>query len=105
MPGVVYENATVHTLDPQTPTASAVAVIGERIVAVGDVAACREAAGAGAVRVDLSGLTVLPGLTDSHIHSASYARRLDQVDLRDARSLAQCLQRVKAFAEAHSSTG
>jgi predicted amidohydrolase YtcJ len=98
MPAIVYENATFHTLDPQMPEAEAIAVRGERIVAVGDVASCREAAGAGAARVDLAGMTVLPGLTDAHIHSASYARRLHQVDLRGARSLAQCLERVAAAA-------
>jgi predicted amidohydrolase YtcJ len=103
MAATVYENANVHTLDPEVPKAVAIAVRGERIVAVGDVASCREAAGAGAARVDLAGMTVLPGLTDAHIHSASYARRLHQVDLRGARSLQECLERVAAAAAASTS--
>ncbi|HZM84606.1 MAG TPA: amidohydrolase [Candidatus Limnocylindrales bacterium] len=96
---VVYENARVYTMDPQAPTAEAIAVRGERIVAVGEVAACREAAGADARREDLARMTVLPGLCDTHIHSANYARGLRQVDLRDATSLAECLELIRAKAD------
>ncbi|WP_203909419.1 amidohydrolase [Rhizocola hellebori] len=103
MPATVYENGHIHTLDPGLPVAEAIAVRGERIVATGDVASCRAAAGAGAARVDLAGLIVLPGFTDAHIHSASYARRLHQVDLRGATSLAQCLERIAAAAAVSTS--
>ncbi len=105
MPGVVYENAKIYTMDPQGPTAEALAVRGERIVAVGQVQQCREAAGPGAARVDLAGLVVLPGLVDSHIHCANYARRLEQVDLRGLGSLQECLERVRAAAQASTSEG
>ncbi|RQX29675.1 amidohydrolase, partial [Micromonospora chalcea] len=80
MSGTVYENARIHTLDPARPRAEAMLVRGERIVAVGDLAECRDRAGGGARRIDLGGMAVLPGLIDSHIHAASYVRGLDQVD-------------------------
>jgi predicted amidohydrolase YtcJ len=102
---IVYENANVCTMDPQTPVAQAIAVRGERIVAVGTVDACRDAAGAGAARVDLAGMTVLPGLCDTHIHSAYYARSLQQVNLRDACGLAECLERIRAAVEESTSDG
>ncbi|HEX6968654.1 MAG TPA: amidohydrolase [Micromonosporaceae bacterium] len=95
MTATLYENALIHTLDPTRPRAEALLVRGERIVAVGSRDECREQAGAGARRVDLAGMTVLPGLTDSHIHAASFSRGLDQVDLRGARSLAEALELVR----------
>lgn len=98
MPATLYENARVHTLDPARPHASALLVRGERIAAVGELAECRDLAGPGCVRVDLAGMAVLPGLTDSHIHSAHYARGLREVDLRGAAGMAECLDRVAAKA-------
>jgi predicted amidohydrolase YtcJ len=95
---VVYENAKVYTMDPQKPVVEAIAVRGERIIAVGQAAACREAAGPQAHREDLAGMVVLPGLCDTHIHAANYAWGLRLVDLRDATSLAECLQRIRAKA-------
>jgi len=102
---VVYENARVYTMDPQAPTAEAIAVRGERIVAVGEVAACREAAGPDARHEDLGGAVVLPGLCDTHIHTANYAWGLRQVDLRDAKSLAQCLELIRAKTKESTSDG
>src|ERR1044072_1221345 len=81
-------------MDPQKPVAEAIAVRGERIIAVGEAATCREAAGEGAHREDLAAMVVLPGLCDTHIHSANYAWGLRLVDLRDATSLGECLRRI-----------
>ncbi|MEH1014064.1 amidohydrolase [Micromonospora sp. CPCC 206060] len=92
--GTVFENARIHTLDPARPHAEAMLVRGERIVAVGDLDKCRERAGVGARRVDLAGMTVLPGLIDSHLHSALWARGLEQVDLRGTDSLDAALARI-----------
>jgi len=56
-------------IDPETGTASANQVIlieGEKITAVGS----NLAVPAGATVIDLSKLTVLPGLVDAHTHTA-----------------------------------
>lgn len=98
MTTTLYENARIHTLDPARPHANALLVHGERILAVGDVAECREMAGPNVRRIDLAGMTVLPGLTDSHIHAAQYARELDQVDLRGTKSLTEALERIRVKA-------
>lgn len=98
MTGTVFENARIHTLDPARPHAEAMLVRGERIVAVGDLDECRDRAGAGARRVDLGGMTVLPGLIDSHLHSALYVRGLEQVDLRGTTSLDEALARIARHA-------
>ncbi|MGZ4132715.1 MAG: amidohydrolase, partial [Actinomycetota bacterium] len=65
-PDVVYRNGRVFTANPAAPWASAIALAGDRIVAVGaDDAARLEAA----KTVDLGGALVLPGVTDAHFHT------------------------------------
>ncbi|GAA4364535.1 hypothetical protein GCM10023166_08530 [Paeniglutamicibacter cryotolerans] len=46
--------------------------------------------------VDLGGATVLPGFTDSHIHTASLARALTEVNMREIASLSEALERLAA---------
>lgn len=66
-PAMVLANGRFWTNDPSRPSASAIGVQDGLIVAVGDV---REVRGAlpGAEVIDLQGMTVIPGLTDSHTH-------------------------------------
>lgn len=74
----------IRTLDPALPHASAVAVRGGEIVAVGDDAEIRELAGGATEVVDLRGAAVTPGIVDSHIHpfhGADVARGADLTNL------------------------
>ncbi len=93
---LVLTNAVVHTADAKRPRAEAVAVRGNRIVAVGSDADARHFAGPGARVLDLAGRTVVPGFDDSHAHllGIGYAR-LD-VDLVGTRSYAEVVERVAA---------
>ncbi len=65
---IVFVNGRVHTVDPSNSVAEAVAVDGDRILAVGSNTSIRPLAGAGTRVVDLAGRTLLPGLIDSHCH-------------------------------------
>ncbi|NRQ38807.1 amidohydrolase family protein, partial [Nonomuraea sp. NN258] len=94
----VYRNATIHTGDGANPSAQAMAVDGELLLAVGGEREVRAAAGPAAELIDLDGAAVLPGLYDAHIHTAQYAQSLGAVDLRDVRSLDEALTRVAAHA-------
>jgi predicted amidohydrolase YtcJ len=67
-PDRILYNGKVLTVDEQFSTASAIAIRGERIVAVGDNATVRRLAGANTVQTDLAGKTVIPGMIDSHFH-------------------------------------
>ncbi len=60
--------ASIRTLDPARPRASAVAVSDGIVIAVGDDAEVREQAGAATELVDGTGIALVPGLVDSHIH-------------------------------------
>ncbi|HVU91435.1 MAG TPA: amidohydrolase [Jatrophihabitans sp.] len=65
---VVLTGGRVVTMDPARPAATAVAVRGDRIAAVGSDAEILASAGDGTRHVDLAGRTVIPGLIDSHTH-------------------------------------
>ena len=64
----VFTAGRVLTVDADFSEAEAIAVRGNRILAVGSDAEVREAAGDGAKIVDLRGRTVLPGFVDPHAH-------------------------------------
>lgn len=79
---ILYYNANVVTLNDAAPTAAAIAVKDGRIVAVGNLAQVEAVAGPRAVRRDMNGRTMLPGLIDAHGHIAAFARVLSQADLQ-----------------------
>ena len=64
----VFLNGKVLTVDQSFSIAEAVAVKGERIIAVGSNDAVRAKAGASTRVIDLNGKTVIPGLIDNHMH-------------------------------------
>jgi predicted amidohydrolase YtcJ len=64
----LFFNAHVFTAEPSAPYAEAVAIRGDRIVAVGALQAVEKAAGATARRVDLGGRFLMPGMIDAHAH-------------------------------------
>ncbi len=87
-------NGNVRTVDDSRPLAQAVAVRGDRIVAVGsndDVAAWR---GADTEVVDLAGLTAIPGLIEGHGHYTSFGESLMTLDFRYDESFAAIIDRV-----------
>ena len=70
---VIFERGKIVTVDPRFRIVQAMAVGGDRILAVGDSAEIAHLAGSRTRRIDLQGKTVLPGLIDSHVHAAEAA--------------------------------
>ena len=60
--------ARIRTLDPDRPTATAVAIHDGEIVAVGSDAEVRDACDASTEVLDGAGMAIVPGLVDSHQH-------------------------------------
>jgi hypothetical protein len=80
----VLLGGTIRTMDPDQPVARALAIRGERVVAVGSDDQIAALAGLGARRVDLGGQTVVPGFNDAHIHLWKEGMLLSQVNARPA---------------------
>jgi len=90
-------NARIWTGEPARPWAQALAARGERIVAVGSEQEARRAA-AGARVIDARGRMVTPGFIDSHIHLLEGGFRLTSVQLREARSRQEFIDRIARYA-------
>ncbi|WP_427924475.1 amidohydrolase [Streptomyces sp. cg40] len=89
-----------HVLTPEGRTATAVAVTGDRITAVGH-AEVHDLAGPGTQVVDLAGRLLLPGFQDAHVHPVPAGLELTQCDLTGTKTAADTLAAVRAYADAH----
>jgi predicted amidohydrolase YtcJ len=87
-------------LTPEGRTATAVAVTGDRITAVGH-AEVHDLAGPRTEVVDLAGRLLLPGFQDAHIHPVPAGLELTRCDLTRARTAEDTLAAVRAYAAAH----
>lgn len=98
-PDLILFNATAHTVNQSQPHAEAVAVKGNRIVAVGSSAEVRALAGPGTRLIDAKGRTVLPGFNDAHVHWLTGGFSITNVDLRAAKSPAEFARIIGDFAK------
>ena len=96
---LVIINANVHTMNRQQPAAQAVAVYGNRIVAVGSTDEIRKLVGERTRVIDAGGRLLLPGFNDSHVHFLSGGAQLSSVDLRDAKTPQEFAERIRRFTE------
>lgn len=90
-------NARVWTGDRTAPWAEAIAARGEVIAAVGTSDEIRKMA-ANLVPVDAGGRLLVPGFIDTHVHFVQGGFRLASVQLRDAKTRAEFVRRIEAFA-------
>jgi predicted amidohydrolase YtcJ len=105
---VLYTGGEVVTMEPGAPRAEALATLRDRILAVGDASACRDALrAAGAAdfaHVPLGGRALLPGFIDTHLHPIPLLYFDLNADLRGLASLA-ALQRALGRAAARLPQG
>jgi len=67
---IVFHGGPIITMDNLNPRAEAVAIRGERILAVGSLAEVKALSGGKARMVDLAGRTLMPGMIDPHMHTS-----------------------------------
>lgn len=89
----------VWTSDAARSWARAVAVRGDRIVAVGTEDEVRERVGTAAHTI--AGAMIVPGFQDAHVHPSVGGRNLLNVNLDDLHAKDDYLARIRAFADAH----
>src|SRR5262245_48001555 len=88
-------------LTDEGPTATSVAVTGERVSAVGSAGELRELAGPRTEVVDLAGRLLLPGFQDAHVHPVPAGLELSRYDLTGLRTAEETVAAVRAYASAH----
>ena len=98
MADIIITNANVWTGVRGAPRALALAIAGERIIAIGTDEQIRATAGPKTKILNARGRLVVPGLTDSHIHLISGGFQLSRLDLRDAGNRAEFVRRTAARA-------
>src|SRR5579863_1082679 len=95
-------HAQIFTGDPQNPYAEAVAIRGDKILAVGNLCEVQKSVSAGAERVDLEGKSLFPGFIDSHSHSIDGGLGLIAADATDK---VDSLDQLPAFVEDAKKSG
>jgi predicted amidohydrolase YtcJ len=86
----IFFNGTLLTQDPSKPRASALAVEGGRIAAVGATDDIENLADPRTRRMDLDGGTLIPGFNDAHVHVWKLGHLLTtMLDLRGVTSIEQ----------------
>jgi predicted amidohydrolase YtcJ len=91
-------NGNILTMNPDQPTASAMAVKEGKIIAVGDLDAVKKAAGNSYEYIDFEGKTVVPGFIETHDHIVLYGSVLKLLDISPfvTPSLKEALEKFKA---------
>jgi predicted amidohydrolase YtcJ len=89
--------------NPAQPHATALAVEGERIIAVGTDGEIRSVIGADTRVVEARGGTILPAFNDAHVHFLMASRSLDELDLFGAETQAEVERRIHLYADANHS--
>ncbi|MGH9531678.1 MAG: amidohydrolase family protein, partial [Terriglobales bacterium] len=90
---LIITNAKVWTVDKSRPEAEAVAILGDRIVAVGTAAEADAWRGPKTNVVDARGRRVVPGFNDSHVHFSAGGQQLDRINLKDATTAEEFVRR------------
>jgi predicted amidohydrolase YtcJ len=97
----VLFNAKILTVDKDFSVQQALAIAHGQVLATGSSAAMKELAGAKAKLIDLGGRTVIPGLTDGHIHGIRAALTFGtEVNWIGVPTLKEALERISQAAKA-----
>jgi predicted amidohydrolase YtcJ len=98
----VFYNGKIFTGEPDHPYAEALAIRGDKIVAVGDRGEVLKAVAKGAEMIDLKGDFLMPGLIDSHCHAVEGGLTLIGADVGESVS---SLDELAAFAAEAKKSG
>jgi predicted amidohydrolase YtcJ len=95
----IFVNGVIWTGDDAHPSAEAIAIYGDKLLAVGTNQEIRALAAADTAVVDLKGRFVVPGFQDSHLHFPGAS--VNSVRLEGIESLEAFEKRLSEFAKAH----
>ncbi|MEJ2090010.1 MAG: amidohydrolase family protein, partial [Gammaproteobacteria bacterium] len=96
---LILTDGRIYTVDPSRPWVEALAVSGDRIVAVGNADAVMTHAGAATRVIDLEGAFAGPGFNDAHVHMDATGMLLTGVNLLDVHEPVAFAERIEAATE------
>ncbi len=95
---LILTNARIRTIDNSHPRVEAMAIIGDRIVAVGSSEEIDQWRGSATKVIDAEEKLVLPGFNDAHVHLIDGSATLTNVRLKDADSPEEFARRLGEYA-------
>jgi len=95
---LVIVNGNVRTMDAKRTVARSIAVLNGKIIAIGSDTETKGMIGPNTRVIDAKGKLVLPGFNDAHVHFLATGKQLSSIDLRDAKTPAEFVRRIKEFA-------
>lgn len=98
---LILHNATIYTVNPDQPWASAVAIKEGQIIYVGDDQGAQELVDSETQTLNLHGRMMLPGFHDIHVHPVESGVLYQQCVLFDIRGVPKLLDKVKECALAN----
>ncbi|MBP0579336.1 amidohydrolase [Labrys sp. LIt4] len=102
---LIIHNARILTMDEERPRAQALAVAGNRLLAVGSDSEILALAEEGTRRIDAGGGTVLPGFNEAHMHIFGGSVSLTQLSLFGVKGFEALKEAVTAYAAANPDLG
>jgi predicted amidohydrolase YtcJ len=97
----IVHDAKIYTVNTKQPWAEAVAIQGDKIIAVGTEAEVEKFRNPKTKMIDAGGRLVLPGFVDCHIHFLDGSLSLGRVNLEGAKDVADIQQRLREYAAKH----
>jgi predicted amidohydrolase YtcJ len=97
----IVHHAKIYTVNAKQPWAEAVAIQGDKIIAVGTEAEVETFRRPNTKMIDAGGQLVLPGFVDCHIHFLDGSLSLSRVNLEGAKDVADIQQRLREYAAKH----
>lgn len=94
----IIHNAVIWTGERAQPGAEALAISGDKIIAVGDNKSIMAHAGESTETIDAAGRLLLPGFIDTHVHFLDGGFGLSSVRLRSAKTPQEFSERIRDFA-------
>ncbi|MGH1435986.1 MAG: amidohydrolase [Lewinella sp.] len=91
---LILTNADIYTVDPDQPTATAMAIKDGRILAIGDEATIEEYRSEATEVMDLDGKFVMPGFIEGHGHFSGLGYGLMNLNFLQAKSWDEIVQMV-----------
>lgn len=100
-PDLIITNARILTMEPDHRRAEALAIAGERLLAVGAMAEVEGLAGPQTRVIDAKGATVLPGFIEAHMHLFGGGATLSHCQLMGTKGLPAVTEKIRAYAAAN----